>query len=96
MKPCCRLNNAAVNERMQSFLLPLSFKTMEKTILRMDRGNSVNYTGGLLMHANGNVYAVSQSVLYKINPAKMEIVKSVDLLLFATGALEDWESKSIT
>lgn len=53
--------------------------TMRKAILALDRGTSVNYTGGLLMHANGFVYAVSQSVLYKIEPTKMEIVKSIDL-----------------
>lgn len=53
--------------------------TMEKTILKLDSGKTVNYTGGLVMHANGYVYAVSQSVLYKIDAAKMEIVKSVDL-----------------
>lgn len=53
--------------------------TKEKTLLKLDKGHTVNYTGGLLIHANGYVYAVSQSVLYKIDPVKMEIVNSVDL-----------------
>ena len=57
----------------------INSKTMGKTVLALDRGNTVNYTGGLLMHANGFVYAVSQSVLYKIETTKMEIVKSIDL-----------------
>lgn len=52
---------------------------MEKTILKLDRGNTANYTGGLLMHADGYVYAVSQCVIYKIDPVRMKIVKSFDL-----------------
>ncbi len=49
--------------------------------LDLTQGWTVNYTGGLLMHENGYVYAVSQSVLYKIHPSSMRIVRSVELPL---------------
>jgi hypothetical protein len=45
----------------------------------LTEGSTVNYTGGLLMHQNGFVYAVSQSVLYKISPYSMRIVDSLVL-----------------
>jgi len=51
----------------------------KKAILNLSQGKTVNYTGGLLMHANGFLYAVSQSVLYKIEPESMNIVKSITL-----------------
>lgn len=62
-----------------SYVAKINPETSEKTILELGKGNTVNYTGGLLIHANGYVYAVSRSVLSKIDPEKMEIVKSVDL-----------------
>jgi hypothetical protein len=50
----------------------------------LDQGWTVNYTGGLLMHQNGYIYAVSKSVLYKIDPS-LRIVKSIDLPLVGDG-----------
>lgn len=47
----------------------------------LTEGSTVNYTGGLLMHQNGFVYAVASSVLYKIHPDSMEILDSIDLPL---------------
>ena len=47
----------------------------------LTEGTTVNYTGGLLMHQNGFVYAVASSVLYKIHPGSMKIVDSVHLPL---------------
>lgn len=61
------------------YVAKINSVSKEKTILKLNKGHTVNYTGGLLMHANGYVYAVSQSVLYKIDPVKMKIVKSVEL-----------------
>ncbi len=63
-------------------------KSMQKTRqLNLTQGSTVNYTGGLLMHENGYVYAVSQSVLYKIHPSSMRIVRSVELPV--VGRTED-------
>lgn len=48
--------------------------TMAKRVVYLELGTTVNYTGGLVMHANGYVYAVAQSVLYKIDASSMAIV----------------------
>lgn len=64
--------------------------TMNKVILKLDRGKTVNYTGGLCIHANGYVYAVSQSVLYKIDPDKMEIENSIDLPKVGNSLTNYW------
>lgn len=42
-------------------------------------GNTVPYIGGALMHANGYVYIISQSYLYKIEAESMKIVKTKKL-----------------
>jgi len=49
--------------------------------LDLPGGTTVNYTGGLLMHENGFVYAVCQSILYKVNPNSMRVVRKLDLPL---------------
>ena len=62
-----------------AYVAKINSQTNEKTIVELKKGKTVNYTGGLLVHANGYVYAVSQSVLYKIDPKTMEIVNSAEL-----------------
>ena len=53
--------------------------TMKQALASLSQGWTVNYTGGLLIHQNGYVYAVAQSVLYKIDPVTMQIVKALPL-----------------
>jgi hypothetical protein len=55
--------------------------TGEQTRLELDRGAGSDYVGGALIHANGYVYVVFQSHLYKIEPESMTIERSVDLPL---------------
>jgi len=55
--------------------------TMEVTQLDLTEGETINYTGGLLMHENGFVYAVSRSYLYKVDPETMQVVASAPLPL---------------
>jgi hypothetical protein len=55
--------------------------TMQVTQLDLTQGSTINYTGGLLMHENGFVYAVSRSYLYKVDPGEMRVVKSAPLPL---------------
>lgn len=54
-------------------------QTGEQVRLPLDRGNTLGYVGGALMHENGFVYAISRSHLYRIDAAKMSVVASVDL-----------------
>ena len=49
--------------------------TVDK-VLHLKRGVAINYTGGLLVHSNGFLYAVVRAVLYKIDPATFSIVAS--------------------
>ena len=55
--------------------------TGEQTHLALDRGEGMDYVGGALIHANGYVYVVFQSHLYKIEPDTMTIDRSVALPL---------------
>jgi hypothetical protein len=54
---------------------------MDVVQLDLTEGATINYTGGLLMHENGFVYAVSRSFLYKVEPEKMKVVARVPLPL---------------
>jgi len=47
--------------------------------LDLDRGSGVPYLGGALVHADGYIYVVSQSHLYRVEPESMRIEASVDL-----------------
>ncbi len=53
--------------------------TGEQVRLLLDKGQTVNYIGGALIHENGYVYVISQSHLYKIEPSTMTISMSIDL-----------------
>ena len=58
---------------------PSGMRLVQRAFLQ--QGSTVNYTGGLLMHRNGFVYAVSRSVLYKIDPSSMNIARTLELPL---------------
>lgn len=53
--------------------------TGESRELQLTQGSALNYTGGLLMHENGSIYAVAQSVLYKIDAESFSIKASQPL-----------------
>ncbi len=74
---------AAAEESLRSvpYLARINPLTMQVTQLDLTEGETINYTGGLLMHENGFVYAVSRSVLYKVDPEKMQVAASVPLPL---------------
>ena len=59
--------------------------TLRFSVLSLTQGRTVNYPGGMLMHANGFIYAVAQTVLYKIDPAELRIVRSVHLPRIGQG-----------
>lgn len=66
----------AASRRATPYVARIDTRTMRAKVLRLTRGTAVNYTGGLLVHANGHLYAVVQGVLYKIDPARLAIVAS--------------------
>ena len=61
---------------MTPYIARINTKTMKTTILSLPLGTSANYTGGALVHANGFLYTVARSVLYKIDTATFQIVAS--------------------
>jgi hypothetical protein len=73
----------AAEDRKNSvpYLAKIDPLTMQVTQFDMTEGSTINYTGGLLMHENGFVYAVSRSFLYKVDPATMQAVASAPLPL---------------
>ena len=50
-------------------------------VLRLNKGKGgfINYTGGLLVHSNGFLYAVAQGYLYKVRPGSFRVVASTSL-----------------
>jgi hypothetical protein len=62
-------------------------RSMRVRQLDLTGGRTVNYTGGLLMHKNGFVYAVSRSILYKVDPSTMRVVRSLSLPLVGEGRI---------
>jgi hypothetical protein len=74
---------AAAEDRKNSvpYLAKIDPLTMLVTQFEMTEGSTINYTGGLLMHENGFVYAVSRSFLYKVDPETMQAVASAPLPL---------------
>lgn len=74
---------AAAEDRKSSvpYLAKIHPLTMQVTQFDMTEGRTINYTGGLLIHENGCVYAVSRSFLYKVDPETMQAVASAPLPL---------------
>jgi hypothetical protein len=83
---------AAAEDRKNSvpYLAKIHPLTMEVTQFDMTEGSTINYTGGLLMHENGFVYAVSRSFLYKVDPETMQAVASAPLPLVGDSEEENY------
>jgi hypothetical protein len=67
-------------------------RSMKVDVLELPDGTSVNYVGGVLVHANGSVYAVARSVLYEIDPATFTITASAPLPLLPNDTGTDNEA----
>lgn len=74
------------------YVAQVDTRTMSVSRFEMQLGQTLNYTGGLLMHQNGFVYAVAQSVLYKIDPNTMTAVESLQLPLVGTSPAEHFST----
>lgn len=71
------------NRKHYAYIAKINPVTLATDIveLSLGRNRSVNYPGGALMHSNGFVYAQAQSILYKIDPDTMQILKTLELPL---------------
>ena len=63
------------------YVAQIGARTMSVKVMQFTSGIDINYTGGLLVHANGFVYAVVRGVLYKIDPRTFSVVASRPLPL---------------
>jgi hypothetical protein len=66
-------------ETLTPYVARIDARSMRAKILPLTGGTSANYTGGLLVHANGFLYAVVRSTLYRIDPATLGVVASAPL-----------------
>jgi hypothetical protein len=71
----------AAADKVTPYLARIDPVTLQIDTLDLSGGSSVNYIGGVLVHANGYLYAVARGVLFKIDPATFQIVQSSTLPL---------------
>lgn len=70
-----------ISDKVTPYLARIEPATMNVELLDLSGGTSVNYTGGVLVHSNGYLYAVARGVLFKIDPTTFTVVSSVSLPL---------------
>lgn len=79
--PALAAETLAASMRVTPYVAQIGARAMSVKVMRFTRGIDVNYTGGLLVHSNGFVYAVVRGVLYKIDPKTFSVVASKPLPL---------------
>ncbi len=68
-------------ETVTPYVARIDPASMTVDVVELTEGSSANYTGGLLVHENGNLYAVSRSTLYKLDRASFTVTASQALPL---------------
>lgn len=79
--PVLLAESKAIADKVTPYLARIDPATMKVDTLDLSGGTSVNYIGGVLVHANGYLYAVARGVLFKIDPATFQVVQSTHLPL---------------
>ena len=79
--PLLAIRSKRYSETVTPYVARIDTKTMKVTQLPLTQGTSANYTGGLLLHSNGFLYAVDRATLYKIDLSTFTVVASVALPL---------------
>jgi hypothetical protein len=74
--PALVARTLAASFRVTPYIAQIDARTMKVKVRRFTTGIDINYTGGLLVHSNGFVYAVVRGVLYKIDPTTFRVVAS--------------------
>ncbi len=73
------------NELVDPYVAKIDTKTMTAQTLVLPRGNTPNYPGGIVAHANGWVYVIATATLYEIDPDSLAVRRSLDLPLDSTS-----------
>jgi hypothetical protein len=79
--PALTARTLVASTRVTPYVAQIDARTMRVRVLRLTGGTALNYTGGLLVHANGFLYAVARAVLSKIDPRTFSIVARASLPL---------------
>jgi hypothetical protein len=81
--PALIAGTLVASTQVTPYVAQIDARTMKVDVLQLTggKGRAINYTGGLLVHANGYLYAVVQAVLYKIDRSTFTIVASTPLPL---------------
>lgn len=74
--PFLTARTLAASEHTTPYVAQLDSGALSGKKLSLRRGKLINYTGGVLVHSNGFVYAVARGVLYKLDPSPFHIVES--------------------
>lgn len=81
--PLLTERSLAASKKTTPYVVQIDAKAMTvDKVLHLAKGRKsgfVNYTGGMLVHSNGFLYAVAQGVLYKIDPRRFEVKNFVSL-----------------
>ena len=84
--PTLTARTLLASTRVTPYVAQIDARTMKVDVLPLTGGGAINYTGGLLVHANGYLYAVVRAVLYKIDRRTFSIVASTPLPLAPDGS----------
>jgi hypothetical protein len=77
----------AEGDAAQPYIMRIDSKTMQVngTAILTDGSperRSVNYTGDLVFHENGKLYAVATSTIFEVDPVSMEVTRTHELPLY--------------
>jgi hypothetical protein len=63
------------NIAVEPYVAKINPQTLEVETLRLHRGKTPNYPGGIVAHRNGKLYVVVTAVLYEIDPIAFRILR---------------------
>ena len=79
--PTLTARTLLASRRVTPYVAQIDANTMKVDVMPLTGGTAVNYTGGLLVHSNGYLYAVVRGVLHKIDRRTFTEVSSAELPL---------------
>jgi hypothetical protein len=79
--PTLTARTLLASRRVTPYVAQIDADTMKVDVMPLTGGTAVNYTGGLLVHSNGYLYAVVRGVLHKIDRRTFTEVSSAELPL---------------
>lgn len=84
----------AEGDATQPYIVRIDSKTMQVNGMAIltdgsSKRRSVNYTGDLVFHENGKLYAVATSTIFEVDPISMEVTRTHELPLYEAESDSD-------